>query len=185
MNFGDVPGYFDFHGVYSTMVDECPNGGILVEVGCWLGRSVIYLAEKVRQSGKDITVFAVDTWHGSDQHSDADKQLMNRHHGAVWHEFLANVKACGVRDIIVPMCLPSVESARYFYPHEAFMVYIDALHTYEAVRADIAAWRSKVVPGGYLAGHDYGWNGPDKVKRAVDEAFPNAEIIGPTWKVRL
>jgi hypothetical protein len=34
-------------------------------------------------------------------------------------------------------------------------VYIDADHTYEAVKADIAAWWPKVRVGGTLGGHDY------------------------------
>lgn len=53
------------------------------------------------------------------------------------------------------------------------LVFIDADHRYEAVKADIAAWWSKVSPGGILSGHDYrsprngagGWG----VQRAVDE----------------
>lgn len=50
-------------------------------------------------------------------------------------------------------------------------VFIDADHTYDAVKKDIANWESKVKPGGLLCGHDYaheegkGWG----VKKAVDE----------------
>lgn len=34
-------------------------------------------------------------------------------------------------------------------------VFLDADHSYEGVRADIAAWAPKVKPGGWLGGHDY------------------------------
>lgn len=34
------------------------------------------------------------------------------------------------------------------------LVYIDGLHTFEAVRADIFAWRPKLKRGGWLTGHD-------------------------------
>lgn len=41
-------------------------------------------------------------------------------------------------------------------PDEYFdYVYIDADHSYEAVKRDIADWFPKVRPGGVLAGHDY------------------------------
>jgi hypothetical protein len=51
--------------------------------------------------------------------------------------------------------------------------FIDADHTYAAVRADVRAWWPKVRPGGVLTGHDYGarrdLKGSWGVRRAVDE----------------
>jgi hypothetical protein len=35
------------------------------------------------------------------------------------------------------------------------LLYIDACHEYECVKKDLAAYFSKVVPGGIIAGHDY------------------------------
>lgn len=52
----------------------------------------------------------------------------------------------------------------------ADFVFIDAGHSYEAVKADIAAWLPKVKPGGWFGGHDYHKNHPGVI-RAVDEAF--------------
>lgn len=58
-------------------------------------------------------------------------------------------------------------------------VYIDAKHNYRSVSEDIRAWRSKVKPGGWIGGHDYGPD-PDGVERfpgvrqAVREAFGGA-----------
>jgi hypothetical protein len=50
--------------------------------------------------------------------------------------------------------------------------------TYEAVRDDIDVWKKKVISNGILAGHDYPWDG---VKKAVDETFPNVNVIGTSW----
>ena len=57
----------------------------------------------------------------------------------------------------------------------ADFVFIDAAHSYEAVRDDIRLWAPKVKPGGWLGGHDYHpkFQG---VIRAVDEAFGKAGI---------
>jgi hypothetical protein len=63
------------------------------------------------------------------------------------------------------------------------MVFIDANHTYDAVKADIEAWLPKVRK--IICGHDYadGWPG---VKQAVNEKFPQGvKTIGSIWYVEL
>jgi len=66
-------------------------------------------------------------------------------------------------------------------------VYIDSIHTYEAVRDAIRRWLPKLKPGGVCAGHDYlrsDWPG---VVAAVNEAFgaPGAVFRDTSWAVRL
>jgi len=51
-------------------------------------------------------------------------------------------------------------------------VFIDGNHSYGHVRADIAAWRPKLKPGGLLCGHDFHMEG---VRRAVTEACPDVQ----------
>jgi hypothetical protein len=50
-------------------------------------------------------------------------------------------------------------------------VFLDADHSYEGCRADIAAWAPKIKPGGWLGGHDYENKAFPKfgVTRAVNE----------------
>jgi len=184
MNHADVRGYLGFNEVYCEAVNTAPNGSTLVEIGCWFGRSVIYLAEAVLASKKDLRIFAVDTWHWSEGHL---PPIECKHHGFLWHEFVNNVRACGVQSVITPMCLPSTEAATFFEDESIFMAFIDADHAYEAVKADIAAWRPKVKPGGILAGHDYNpyWSG---VCRAVDETFSKnvtIDTVNSTWMIKL
>ena len=69
----------------------------------------------------------------------------------------------------------SVKIAERF-PDEYFdFVYIDANHTYERVRADIMAWKPKIIKGGVLCGHDY-CNECEGVKKAVDELAVTGKI---------
>ena len=67
------------------------------------------------------------------------------------------------------------------------LVYIDGVHTYEAVRSDIANYYPKVMPCGYIGGHDYG-PGPENagVVRAVNEAFgvPDFIFMDESWLVK-
>lgn len=86
----------------------------------------------------------------------------------------------------------SAGSARQFADSSVDFVFLDADHTYQAIRRDIDAWLPKVRPGGIIAGHDYNhpWNG---VITAVNETF--GDLVMPIvsddnpnffcWKVQL
>ena len=61
-------------------------------------------------------------------------------------------------------------------PHGSLdFVYIDARHSYEAVREDLTDWFKLVRPGGIISGHDYNdgvfAEGLHGVRSAVDEFF--------------
>jgi hypothetical protein len=70
----------------------------------------------------------------------------------------------------------SLEAAAWLEDASLDFVFIDADHSYEAVKADIAAWWPKLKPGGFLTGHDYDSEKFPGVVRAVDEAFPEMEF---------
>lgn len=52
----------------------------------------------------------------------------------------------------------SVEVAKSFPDGYFDWIYIDALHNYESVKADLNAWYPKLRKGGLLSGDDYGTN---------------------------
>lgn len=59
-----------------------------------------------------------------------------------------------------------------FVPHGQFdMIFIDAMHTYPEVLADLQRWYPRVKDGGILAMHDYGHDHFSGVKQAADEFF--------------
>ena len=61
----------------------------------------------------------------------------------------------------------SFTASDQFEPGSLDMVYIDGMHTYDAVVSDINRWLPKVKNGGYIAGHDcYG-----EVKQAVNDTL--------------
>jgi hypothetical protein len=83
--------------------------------------------------------------------------------------------------------LPSLDAAPLVADGSLDLVFIDAVHLYEDVLADVAAWLPKVAPGGVLAGDDYtpAFRG---VIDAVDEVFPAAvrrvDRATGVWHVR-
>ena len=50
----------------------------------------------------------------------------------------------------------------------ADFVYLDANHSYEAVKQDLASWLPRIRPGGIIAGHDFSLEFPG-VRQAVEE----------------
>jgi hypothetical protein len=167
-NFGE--NWFTYPNLYSRFVRELSNGSRIVEVGAWKGKSIAYLGVEVINSGKDIKIDAVDTWMGSSESPDhmADVYVKTN---TLYQLFLANIAP--VAKVVNPIRMKSVDAANMYEDNSIDVVFIDACHTYECVKEDIAAWLPKVKIGGILAGHDYSWS--DDVRRAVDESVAPIE----------
>lgn len=79
----------------------------------------------------------------------------------------------------------SVMAAREFNNKYFDFVFLDADHSYSAVKKDIKSWCPKIKPGGYICGHDYHRAG---VFNAVNRMFSSMDIEidqDTTWFVRL
>jgi hypothetical protein len=139
------------------------EAGSIVEVGSWAGGSVLEMVEALALY-KDVRIYCVDTWEGSpkDVTGAIAKTLTPKR---VFSTFCKNVGPL-LHRVIFP-CVGRSLTWAAVWPHPVAMVYIDADHEYEAVKADIAAWWPHVLPGGILAGHDYHLF--PGVKQAVDE----------------
>jgi len=149
-----IPGMFDFAAVYDAAVASASDGAVFVEVGCLAGRSTCYFATKIRESGKAITLYAIDTGRGSA--SDTTGQVIAPSLGGSLAGVLhRNLIGCGVDDIVVPIFTTSARAARLFQPSSVDFCFIDADHNYASVLADLRAWWPNIKPGGTLAGHDY------------------------------
>jgi hypothetical protein len=57
----------------------------------------------------------------------------------------------------------SVEAAPGITDELLDFVFIDAQHTYEACKEDLETWLRKVRTGGFIRGHDYRWDGVNRV----------------------
>jgi predicted O-methyltransferase YrrM len=152
--------WFGYESVYEMLVRRCPDGGTIVEVGAWKGRSTCFLAVEAANSGKRILVVA---------------------EGRLFEVFLENTRP--VAHLITPVRMTSIQASERYPDGSLDAVFLDASHKYEDVRADILAWLPKVKSGGILAGHDYTYRNDDwpDVRRAVDEAFPVLAVIGACW----
>jgi len=161
---------------------------VVVELGSFAGESTAVFARHAK------TVYAIDPWPAS--YSD---DIVAGCHNIVARDYVLRT---GVVDMAAVEALFDARVAAFanvrkvkareedvaaqFADASVDVVYIDALHTYEAVRGAILRWFPKVRPTGACAGHDYhpgDWPG---VVAAVDEAFgaPALLFADTSWAIR-
>lgn len=83
---------------------------------------------------------------------DERKNEQNKH--AAWSRMLKS--ANGEPGRIAQIQALSQDGAKLFNDSHFDWIYLDALHTLEALRADLRAWWPKLRTGGLLSGDDYG-----------------------------
>lgn len=161
--------WFTYPKLYSAMVNKFPSGSVFVEIGSWKGKSSAYMAVEIANSQKYIDFFCVDTWKGSEEHTDSQKNKL-------FEKFLVNIDP--VAEYIKPLRMTSLQAANTFKDESVDFCFIDAAHDYENVRNDILAWLPKVKHGGTIGGHDYHANGQywPGVAKAVHECIPRDKL---------
>jgi hypothetical protein len=171
MQFEDIQGWFDYYQLYDRYFEFLQDGMSFAEVGIWRGKSFIYLAKKIKESGKKVKMYAVDHWISSDEWLKANEPNGE----VVYQEFLQNLKDNGVDDITTVIRADSVKAVKQI-KGKLDAIFIDADHSYEGVYRDVEAWHAKLKPVNMYGGHDYN-NLDFAVKRAVDDF---AKTVGKT-----
>jgi uncharacterized Rossmann fold enzyme len=149
--------------------------GMKSPVGAEIGVFAGELSSRLLQR-PDLTLYMVDSWRegdGGDQfHARLSQDQQDHFLGAA----RAATAFAGERAKIVVE--RSVPAAAHIPDASLDFVFIDADHTYEAVRADVLAWLPKVKPTGFIAGHDYENPGYPEwgVKQAVEEILGSVEV---------
>ncbi|MDE3797601.1 class I SAM-dependent methyltransferase [Sinorhizobium meliloti] len=157
----------------TAILKRTPAHAKAAEIGVLIG----VLSEFLLRSRRDLKLLMVDSWAPAEQqpeqykltgdtHASHDLARVRRHR----QEAEARVKRFTDRATIMPVT--SLVAAEEIAGASLDLVFIDADHSYEGVKADIAAWLPKIRTGGWIGGHDY--RNPDPrfrfgVDRAVDE----------------
>lgn len=136
------------------------------EIGVLSGDTSAYLLNEFQ----DLHLTCVDPWVAYDQH---EPERTADHMSKQEEVARRQLKVFGERVQIIKEY--SQPAAKFVNDASLDFVFIDALHTYEAVKQDIASWYPKVRSGGLFCGHDYRWAG---VQQAVEEFSKSNNIAG-------
>ena len=152
--FNEIPGWFSYEQLYTDVVEKLPNNANIVEVGAWFGKSTNFLAQKIKDSGKQINFTVVDSFKGSPNEPDL-KHRIKLYDDDIYSEFLSNTihfNNLSHLNVIKDLSKNAKDS---FVNNSLDFVMIDAGNTYDEVTDDIENWFHKVKPGGIIAGDDY------------------------------
>jgi hypothetical protein len=147
---------------------NCTGAGLIVEVGSWKGKSTIYLAGGSRD-GLGGLVYAIDHHIGSEEHQNRVEVKQSFGTLPIFHR---NIFAAGMEAYVIPMAFKSVDAAQLLAGKPIEVLFLDAAHDYQSAADDLMAWGPMVIPGGWLAAHDYGNKYYPGVKQATDEVLP-------------
>lgn len=159
----------------SAVLKHLPVNAVAAEIGVLRGM----MSEYLMRNHPTLKLFMVDSWQTAEHqpehyratgdvhasHTDPKRVATHR------KEAENRARAFPGRAVIVPAL--SVDAAATIKDGSLDLVFVDADHSYEGVKADLTAWVPKVKAGGWIGGHDYGNTDPaydfSGVDRAVNE----------------
>lgn len=141
-----IPGFMEPEEL-QWLHDKAAAMSVVVEVGCWKGRSASALA-----AGCPGKVLTVDHFEGSPSEVDAA-------HAEAKTEDIYAIAQVNLEPYnnVTFMKMSSLQASRLFRSNSVDMVFLDGEHTRESVLVDLLAWYPKCSK--LLCGHDADWEG--------------------------
>ncbi|MGB9794647.1 class I SAM-dependent methyltransferase [Caldisericum exile] len=152
-----------------NLAKSCEGKGYIVEIGSWKGRSTVWLGWGSK-FGKNLKVFAIDPHIGSSEHIQRFGKI------DTFNEFLQNIKAQKLDDIVVPLRCTSYEASTIL-KEPVELIFIDGAHEYDMVKQDFELWFPKLVEGGIMAFHDTDSYKRDGPRRVVEEFLYKSQFF--------
>lgn len=98
------------------------------------------------------TLLMIDVWREL-PNQEYDDMSNHREHIDAYSQAMDNIK--GFEDRAFMLRMKGKDACSFIYDKYLDFIYIDANHTYEAVKEDIKLWYPKIKSGGLIMGHDY------------------------------
>jgi predicted O-methyltransferase YrrM len=161
--------------VLAKMAASVPADQAIVEIGAHRGLSTCWLAAGSKEDGAGALVTSIDPWPLAGVAEDFREDVVWAEEGAM-EQHARNLAKVGVSEIVTAVRGTAVDVAASWPGTPIGMLFHDADHSYEAVKDDYLAWLPYLVPGCWVAVHDYfgavpddkgGWRRVDVIQAAV------------------
>jgi len=140
-------------GLYDCCV-QVPHGGVVVEVGCQLGRSSSLITQLAKAIG--FHSIHIDPYTEQPDYLKGWAEMMYRVGGEWEHAFTL-------------FCMRTEQAAWHLSKiGQIDVAFIDGDHEAESVRIDLQLVANRVKQGGYLTAHDYANEGLKGVQEAIN-----------------
>lgn len=141
---------------------------VMAEFGSWEGASAITFLRAASEAKLELTLICVDTWLGSPEHWEnafPNSQWSFERLGVVEGEptvietFRRAVEAQGMTRRVKIVRAPTTHAAGYISRtfQKLDLLFLDADHSFRAVRCDLKLAFRLVSNSGLVAGDDWGW----------------------------
>ena len=160
----------------SWLYNAAKGKKFVAELGSWHGRSTLVFAEAAER------VLCLDAWTHPDSGMWSEELLARGLPFDVFEQNVLNFYG-HVRPVVIDLRnTRMVDVLLREYGGLADMVFIDADHTREGVKREIAIAKKLAAPGALICGHDYGRKSWPEVKPTVDASFKVVENpVGTIW----
>lgn len=164
----------------ATLANKVPDGGTIVEIGSYHGRSTIALLYGAKAN---TTVYAIDPHHtheaGGFQFGSFDMPRFISNIAPLPSDMLRKLKIINLMSINAYVGTPYMDID---------LLWIDGAHDYEDVNKDFILWGSTVTDKGVIAVHDStgGWPDPTRVVQEAlkSKLWKRDRIVGYTSVLR-
>jgi len=150
-----------------------PDGGTYLELGSFVGGSLLCIYEATKLSGRSVNFIAIDSFVepiGSISHQSLVKEGLSTEEW--FHRFTGSIPR-------LTLIKETTDNAKEkIKDNSVDLIFIDAGHTYEEVTKDLINYWPKLKKDGVLLGHDYRHISP-KVVEAISDVFGRKEFVLP------
>ncbi|MBC7851046.1 MAG: class I SAM-dependent methyltransferase [Chitinophagaceae bacterium] len=151
-------------GLYSV-AGKLNENAVVVEIGSWQGKSTYCIARGLK-SGQ---VFAIDPFNAAGGGDTESEEQYKEKKGSkdLLKSFIHNMESRNVMDKIVVK-----KGYSYEFPHDFEKIdflFIDGDHSIEGCKSDFELFSPRIVPGGYIAFHDF---------------YEKRDELGSTWVIK-
>lgn len=131
------------NGFVLNEIIKAKNFSIGAELGVRRGE----LSSSLLYHNPSLKMICVDLWDNHESFNESHPHDIN------FNSYLTNIE--GMESRVLTLKKLTTEASKEIKDDSLDFIFLDATHTYSALRADILAWVPKVKKGGLISGHDY------------------------------